>query len=185
MGSGQFGRIERKKIAVCEFVAKVQFVRVSPEAIEEVVREVAISKLCSALSIGPQVETYIPFDLVVYSNAIQFHLERCQPTHEAPTHIHQLERDLRYNLAVLHSFGIIHKDVKPANTLWSERLQKFLLCDFGISHYVKERIDLQSETYMEGTPCFMSPEMRTIGHNKIGRVNLYYNDVYGLMLTLH
>jgi hypothetical protein len=39
--------------------------------------EVAIGKLCSALGIGPALETTIPFDLIVYEDGVQFHLERC------------------------------------------------------------------------------------------------------------
>jgi hypothetical protein len=39
-----------------------------------VVREVAISKLCSVLEVGPAVETSIPFDVVVYADAVHFHL---------------------------------------------------------------------------------------------------------------
>jgi hypothetical protein len=42
-----------------------------------VVREIAISKLCSVLGVGPAVETSIPFDVVVYANAVQFHLDKC------------------------------------------------------------------------------------------------------------
>jgi hypothetical protein len=42
-----------------------------------VVREVAISKLCSVLEVGPAVETSIPFDVVVYADAVHFHLEKC------------------------------------------------------------------------------------------------------------
>jgi hypothetical protein len=60
-------------------VAKVQRIDVNKEGIEDVVREVAISKLCSLLGIGPAVETSIPFDIVVYANAVQFHLEKCEP----------------------------------------------------------------------------------------------------------
>jgi hypothetical protein len=44
-----------------------------------VVREVAINKLCSMLEVGPLVETSIPFDVIVYADAIQFHLEKCEP----------------------------------------------------------------------------------------------------------
>jgi hypothetical protein len=59
-------------------VAKVQSRDINKENIEDVVREVAISKLCSLLGVGPAIETSIPFDIVVYIDAVQFHLEKCE-----------------------------------------------------------------------------------------------------------
>jgi hypothetical protein len=52
---------------------------INKEEIEDIVREVAISKLCSMFEIGPAVEMSIPFDVVVYTDAMQFHLEKCKP----------------------------------------------------------------------------------------------------------
>jgi hypothetical protein len=60
-------------------VAKIQKINITKEEIEEAVREVAINKLCSVLEIGPAIEVSIPFDVVVYSDAVQFHLEKCEP----------------------------------------------------------------------------------------------------------
>jgi hypothetical protein len=84
-GKGSFGVILEKSVATQKFVAKVQQQRginrkvkyVNKEAIEDVVREVAISKLCSMLGIGPAVEMSIPFDVIVYIDAVEFHLEKC------------------------------------------------------------------------------------------------------------
>jgi hypothetical protein len=59
-------------------VAKAQKKDINKKEIEDVVREVAISKLCSLLEIGPAVETKIPYDIVVYADAVQFHLEKCE-----------------------------------------------------------------------------------------------------------
>jgi hypothetical protein len=78
-GEGAFGTIIEKSVAKQEFLAKVQKKIITKEQIEDVVREVAISKLCSMLQIGPAIETNIPFDVAVYTNAVQFHLERCKP----------------------------------------------------------------------------------------------------------
>jgi predicted Ser/Thr protein kinase len=78
IGSGGFGRILKKSVANREFVAKIQRRNINREEIEDVVREVAISKLCSLLEIGPAIETNIPFGVVIYADAVQFHLERCE-----------------------------------------------------------------------------------------------------------
>lgn len=151
----------------------------------DAVREVAISKLCSALEIGPAIETRIPFDLVAYENAIQFHLERCFSIRMVNEILKQrLAQDLKDCLAVLHSLNIVHKDIKPANVLWSTRLMKFVLCDFGISHFVAEVPGQQSETYREGTPGYMCPELDRLRANKVGYVDLYYNDAFGLCKAL-
>jgi serine/threonine protein kinase len=56
------------------FVAKVLDNDITKKGIEEVVRELAVSKLCSMLGIGPTILTSIPFDIVVSADAVQFHL---------------------------------------------------------------------------------------------------------------
>jgi serine/threonine protein kinase len=89
--------------------------------------------------ISPQLETTIPFDLIVYKDAIQFHLEKCEPAEDkVKINPECFERDLKECLRVLHSLHIVHKDIKPANTLWCKRLKKFVLCDFGLSKSIKE-----------------------------------------------
>lgn len=80
-------------------------------------------------------------------------------------------------LAVMHHFGLIHKDLKPQNILLSA--SGYVLADFGVSTYVPERPGQPSLTYREGTTRFMSPSMRGIS-GKCGWVDLYYNDMYGL-----
>ncbi len=37
---------------------------------------------------------------------------------------------------MLHLLQIIHKDIKPANILYSVYYKKVVLCDYGISHTV-------------------------------------------------
>jgi hypothetical protein len=69
-----FNRILEKDIVAQKFVANVQIIEIKREEIEDVVREVAISKLCSMLGIGPAFEVTIPFDVIIYANAVQFYL---------------------------------------------------------------------------------------------------------------
>lgn len=48
----------------------------------DALREVATSKLCAMHQIGPDMQTTVPYDLILYDNAIKFHLERCEPISE-------------------------------------------------------------------------------------------------------
>jgi hypothetical protein len=77
--SGAFGTILEKRVATHKFVTKLQRRDIQKQEIEDVVREIAISKLCSMLRIGPAVEISIPFDVVIYTDPMQFHLEKCEP----------------------------------------------------------------------------------------------------------
>ena len=40
-------------------------------------------------------------------------------------------------MRMMHILQIIHKDIKPANIIYSINYKKVVLCDFGISHIVK------------------------------------------------
>jgi serine/threonine protein kinase len=123
-----------------------------------VVREVAISKLSSLLGVGPAVETSIPFDVVVYIGAVQFHLEKCQPVSRPilQQYKEQFVKDLKMGLRVLHSIGVVHRDIKLNNILWSDRLSRFVLCDFGLSTSITEGVGQKTMTGFCGTAGFIS-----------------------------
>lgn len=62
-------------------------------------------------------------------------------------------------LQACHSFGIIHKDIKPANYFFRDKEHKQLvLGDFGISTMMKEGEELM-RTSQARTPAFAAPEM--------------------------
>lgn len=89
LGNGACGTIARKYVGGSDFVAKIITFAQKKEGIKEeiemskelreVLLEVAISKLCAMFQIGPDVETTIPYDIIVYEDAMQFHLEKCDP----------------------------------------------------------------------------------------------------------
>lgn len=145
-----------------------------------------MSKLCAMFKIGPDVETSIQFDLILYENAIQFNMERCLTIEwlrrENGFDILEFEKDLHLRLKMLHALRIMHKDIKPENILYSWRFRCYVFCDFGIAEYIKEDIGETSSTIYSGTPGFFGPEMEKLGQCLKGEsleVDLYYNDLYG------
>ena len=66
-------------------------------------------KLFSDLKIGPKVEPCFGFDVLMFSECIEFGMEACQK-------ITQLTFDkdsLFTNLAVIHRLRLVHQDIKP------------------------------------------------------------------------
>jgi serine/threonine protein kinase len=43
-------------------------------------------------------------------------------------------------MRMMHLLQIIHKDIKPSNILYSQYYNKLVLCDFGISHVIKNKL---------------------------------------------
>lgn len=97
----------------------------------------------------------------------------------------QLGAELAKTLAYVHSQGVVHRDVKPANILldhqphpsdpgpaWSAKLS-----DFGISRLLDgTRLTIHGTTV--GTANYMSPEQAETGHTSTA------SDVYSLGLVL-
>lgn len=113
-------------------------------------------------------------------------MEKCRPLDKGSWYRYdaqEVEERLKYCLAVMHSFGLIHKDVKLQNILINGANIP-VLADFGISTAVFERPGEKSFTYQEGTFFYMSPEMYSLGRAFCGQVDLFYNDVYGLRSTV-
>ncbi|OGV56402.1 MAG: hypothetical protein A2X49_07770 [Lentisphaerae bacterium GWF2_52_8] len=58
-------------------------------------------------------------------------------------------------LAVVHKFGVLHRDVKPSNILVTESIQA-KLSDFGIARISDSSLTMTHEVL--GSPAYMTPE---------------------------
>lgn len=91
----------------------------------------------------------------------------------------RLMADVADGLDYAHSRGVVHRDVKPSNLLFSADGQ-VLLSDFGLA-LIAEEPGMTRTGEVLGTPFYMAPEQVTPGlHEVDGRT-----DIYSLGATLY
>ena len=75
-----------------------------------------------------------------------------------PAECLRIGRQMAEALGVAHRRGLIHRDVKPANT-WLEADGGWVkLVDFGLAHALEDDSHLTQTGTILGTPAYMSPE---------------------------
>lgn len=85
--------------------------------------------------------------------------DRLQKSGRLPTaDVLRIGREVAAGLAVAHSRGLIHRDVKPAN-VWLEGTGGVVkLLDFGVARDSADSADLTETGTVLGTPSYMAPE---------------------------
>ena len=84
---------------------------------------------------------------------------------------------MKKKLSVMRQLHLVHADIKPENILYSPGWRKIVLVDFGLSMFVKQSVDEETETYFIGTPKYAGKEMQELcKQKKSGFINLYRND---------
>jgi serine/threonine protein kinase len=98
------------------------------------------------------------------------------PPHEA---LHYA-REIAHGLSIIHTAGVVHRDLKPGNIMLRED-DSVALIDFGISQAVRVSDILTEKTVGEiaGTPYYMSPEQAR------GETTDERTDLYALGVILH
>ena len=88
-----------------------------------------ICKLLGFLDIGPSILSVRGFDLLVYDDCVYYEMELCKPCivptgdldHDNKRNVvlKKVKEDLVQNVYLLHSLKLVHRDIKPDNTLYS------------------------------------------------------------------
>jgi len=104
-----------------------------------------------------QTQRDIPFLVMRFipGESLQARIDR-----EGPLELKQILRigkQLMAGLAAAHAQGLIHRDVKPANVLIEEGIDRALLTDFGLAQSIEEA-QVTASGAIPGTPSYMSPE---------------------------
>ena len=74
-----------------------------------------------------------------------------------PKEVLRIARQAAAGLAAAHAQGVVHRDVKPANILLEESVERVLISDFGLARTVDDAT-LTRTGVVAGTPHYMSPE---------------------------
>ena len=84
----------------------------------------------------------------------------------------------------MHSFKVVHMDIKPENIGYSPHHKKFVFIDFGFTEFIQEDVGQKTLIKPRGTYFYMSKEMKNASRlNQRSLIDLYDNDIFALKYT--
>ena len=89
--------------------------------------------MVSRLKSGPKMPKIFGFDLLVYSDCIEYSMEFCRQRLKAEP---RLATELKAALRNFHSLKIIHFDIKPENICFSEEQGRYVFIDLGLHRVI-------------------------------------------------
>jgi serine/threonine protein kinase len=131
------------------------------------------------VSVFAVVETApLPFIVMEYvpGGSLQDRLDRHGPL--ALPEILRIGMQTAAGLAAAHAQGLVHRDVKPANILLENGIERVKLTDFGLARVVADASMTQSGI-VAGTPHYMAPEQAR------GETTDHRADLFSLGSTLY
>jgi len=99
----------------------------------------------------------LPYFVMAYvpGESLEQRLERTGPL--AVTEILRIAMQTAAGLAAAHAQGLVHRDVKPANILLENGVERVMITDFGLARTVDDA-SLTRSGVIAGTPRYMAPE---------------------------
>lgn len=99
----------------------------------------------------------LPYLVMQYvaGESLQTRVDRLGPL--PITDVLRIAQQTAAGLAAAHTQGLIHRDVKPANILLEESIDRVVLSDFGLARTADDA-SLTRTGIVTGTPHYMSPE---------------------------
>ena len=129
-------------------------------------------------------ESIFGYDLICYNDSIEFAMELCQHPDNVDER-ENIKRELFENLKTMHAFRMVHRDMKEANIGWSIEFGRWVFLDFGFATLLRESIGQKTYTKFIGTYGYGTDELQRLYYlEDAGRVDFYYNDLYGLEKSL-
>uniref|UniRef100_U5EYJ4 Mitogen-activated protein kinase kinase kinase kinase n=1 Tax=Corethrella appendiculata TaxID=1370023 RepID=U5EYJ4_9DIPT len=173
IGSGTYGDVYKAKKLQSNELAAIKVIKLEPgDDIQIIQQEIVMMRDCRHPNIISYYGSYLRLD------KLWICMEYCgggslQDIYQVtgPLNEHQIAymcRETLMGLSYLHSMGKIHRDIKGANILLTER-GDVKLADFGVSAQITATINKRRSFI--GTPYWMAPEVAAVerkgGYNQL------------------